>query len=217
MTIALADGVGLVVQGATAIKDTIQNVGGYVIRVTLPSAAAPTHVVHVRPVTGSGQPAPGWTVSPETIAVECGYASPAAISDDVQYCSPAAASADVCWPRPGGASVLCLWDPWQKTVHEYPATGVAAHVDAVADVEPLGLELTDGTRCRLRNGGSWDSRADDETLAGFYSCGNSAVIWAPQGGSAFDRTSPRWTVRVGTANSPLKVVPVVTAYVAATA
>jgi len=213
----LADGVGLVVQGVTAMKDTIQNVGGYVIRVTLPVDAARTEVVRVRPVTGAGQPAPGWSVSREDTVVECGYASPAAVSGDVQYCSPAAASADVCWSRPGGASVLCLWDPWERTVHEYAATGVAPHVDPVADVEPLGLELADGTRCRLRNGGSWDARTDDDTLAGFYSCGDAGAVWAKQNGSAFDRTTSAWTVRVGTSTGPLTVQHVVKAYVAATA
>ena len=147
-----------------------------------------THIAEVRPVTGTGEPAAGWTVVPEYIPVSCGDPSPASVSDNVHYCSPTAAAADVCWPRPDGAAVLCLRDPWETTLHELPVLdGATTQVTAVSDPAPLGLELADGTRCRLRNGGSWSGHPEDETLAGFY--------WCPTGESDASSSGANRTAR----------------------
>lgn len=38
--------------------------------------------------------------------------------------------------------------------------------------------------------GLWPGRADDDTLVGYYSCaGDEVIVWGPQGGSEFDRSS----------------------------
>lgn len=189
------------------------------LQLSMTAAAPPaTRIVTVRPATAAGAPVAGWSMRSEALTVDCGYPSPASVSDNVQYCIPTAASADVCWPRPGGASVLCLWDPWERTLHEYDATGVIP-VRAVADPEPVGLELDDGTRCRLRNGGSWSGRDDDPELVGFYSCSGDGfiVIWGPQDGSAITRKAGTWSVRVGTPTGPLRKARIVTAYLVGTA
>lgn len=177
---------------------------------------AATEIVTLRPVTAAGEPAAGWSVTPGgSTPVACGYPSPAATGNGIHYCSPTSSSADVCWPRPGGATVLCLIEPWQQTLYENPAQDAAVAVTAVAEPIPLALELADGTRCRLRNGGSWSARTDDDSLAGFYYCdGDASVVWGTQGGSPFDAATDTWTVRVGTSTGPLRTVPVETAYFA---
>jgi hypothetical protein len=189
------------------------------VRLTLTAAAPPATVIKVlKPVT-NGAAGSGWRVQPETGTVNCGYASPASVSDDVQYCWPNASAADVCWPEPGNASVLCLWHPWEKVLHRMAAVGIVP-VTAPTKADPVGIELGDGTRCRLRNGGSWSGRAEDDSLAGFYNCGGDngrgsggLAVWARQGGSAFDTSSRSWTVRLGGSSGPLRTERVVTAYV----
>jgi len=184
------------------------------------TAAAPpaTKIVTLRPATAAGAMVAGWSVREEGITVECGHPSPASVSDQVQYCGPTAAAADICWPRDAGASVICLRDPWERILHGYAATGVVA-VKAVANPDPVGLELDDGTRCRLRNGGAWSGRDDDPQLAGFYGCGTNGFVaaWGPQGGSAFTKKDGSWTVRIGTSTGPLRTAQVVTAYLVGTA
>jgi hypothetical protein len=185
-------------------------------RVTLGAAA--TRTVVLKPVDADGTPVSGWEVQGTDAPVECGNPSAAGIDGGIQECTPYAAGAGVCWPEPDAGSVLCLEDAWSRTLDRHPATGADVAVDAPATASPIGLELVDGTRCRLRFGGAWSSRADDESLTGAYSCGgtNEQIVWSA-GSDPVDRSSSTWTVRVGTDVGPLRTVAVRVAYVAGTA
>jgi hypothetical protein len=178
-----------------------------------------TRTVVLRPVTGAGAPAAGWRVDDTGgLAVDCGYPSPASVSDGVHTCGPTAAGADVCWPEPGAGSVLCLWDPWEMILHSHPATKATVPVTAPADAEPIGLELADGNRCRLRNGGSWGGRAENDDLYGAYQCTgeDTGIIWAERGHPEIDKSSPTWSVLTASETSPLRRIGVKTAYFAGT-
>lgn len=70
----------------------------------------------------------------------------------------------------------------------------------------------------MRNGRSWSGRAEDDTLYGAYYCwGEDVVVWGSPAGGDINKQKPTWTVRIGTATSPLRTVAVTTAYVAAPA
>lgn len=169
----------------------------------------------LRPVTAPGTPAAGWRVGDVGgLPVDCGYPSPASVSDGVHTCGPTVAAADVCWPEPGAGSVLCLRDPWEMIVYRNPAAKATVPVAATADPSPLGLELVDGGRCRLRNGGSWPGRPENDDLYGAYQCtgGNAGIIWAERGHPEIDKSSPTWTVLAASETSPLRRIGVKTAY-----
>lgn len=204
----VGSGVELVVPGIAGAAETVQGPA----RITLSAAA--TRTVVIEPVDADGTPVTGWTVEAADDPVECGPASAGGIVE----CTPFASGGAVCWPEPDAGSVLCLRDAWSRTLDRHPATGADVAVDSPATASPIGLELVDGTRCRLRYGGAWSPRADDENLTGAYSCGgtNEQIVWSA-GDNPIDRSSSTWTVRVGTAVSPLRTVAVRVAYVAATA
>ncbi|MCF7552199.1 triacylglycerol lipase [Pseudonocardia sp. WMMC193] len=183
------------------------------------SAGVPTNRVNLQPVDSTGHAASGWKVTDAALTVDCGYPSPAAVNNAIHVCAPSAAGADACWAEPGERSVLCLPSPWEKTLTRYPATKANFEVEAGPNPSPLGLELVDGSRCRLRNGGSWSGRSDDPNAYGAYSCDNGAgfvVLWGTRGRPDIDMSSTTWTVRKGTADGPLSTVAVRTAYYVAT-
>jgi pimeloyl-ACP methyl ester carboxylesterase len=183
-----------------------------------------TKIINVVPVDKSGNPAPGYTVVDDGGPVDCGSPSsdpsPASVGPNIVYCSPTAAEADICWPKPNQITILCGWYPWDKTLHQNTATAPITPVPAAHDPDPWALQLNDGAKCRLRNGGSWSGRSDN--LVGAYSCdrGNEVVLVAQQNGTVIDKTSPEWTVQVGvlddkqTGSPPPTTVHVLTAYFA---
>jgi hypothetical protein len=180
-----------------------------------PAAADPpaTEQISVMAVGPDGQPINGYRESPpegNVVTVSDCTASPSATADDVYNCSPTAAGAGTCWPSTPG-SLLCVGNPWDKTLHRVAYNGSLPPVQPTATPDPFALTLDDGTRCRLRNGGAWGSRADG--YVGAYSCGdpyaNINVLWLPsQGpGSCLDRSSAVWTVKVGQLGTPGAVFP----------
>ena len=170
-----------------------------------PAAADPpaTEQISVMAVGPDGQPMNGYHESPpegNVVTVSDCTASPSATADNVYNCSPSAAGAGTCWPSTPG-SLLCVDNPWDKSMHRVAYNGALPPVQPIATPDPFALTLDDGTRCRLRNGGAWGWRADG--YEGAYWCGdphaNVNVLWLPsQGaGSCIDRSSAVWTVKVG--------------------
>lgn len=173
-----------------------------------PANAEPqaTEVITVVAIGPNGEPINGYREAPPEgdvpTVTDCATPSPSAVADDVYSCSPSAAGAGTCWPSTPG-SLLCIDDPWDKRLHRVNYGGALPHVQPPAVQDPLALTLEDGTRCRLRNGGSWGGR-DDGYVGVYYCDGNARVLWLPsQGaGSCLDRTNPAWTVKVGQLGSP---------------
>lgn len=166
-----------------------------------------TDVINVAAVAANGQPINGYHVtnrqaSPNLTA--CNHPSPAAVGDDIYACDPSEAAAEVCWPAP--ASVLCLTDPWSKSLRRFPAPGALPAVNPPQTPRPFALVLDDGTRCILPNGIDLGGRADGTVP--IYGCGQPTLSlgvlappdWDPA--SAIDRTQPLWAVYVGQLGPP---------------
>lgn len=84
---------------------------------------------------------------------------------------------------------------------------------------PLGLQLADGSRCRLRIGGAWPELAGHPELFGSYFCSNGVAAWGLARQDGIDRSTPTWTVRVApmSGRGTLRTVAVRAAYYAGTA
>lgn len=158
-----------------------------------------TEVVNVVAVGTDGQPVNGYQVinrqaSPNLSG--CPGPSPAAVSNDIYACEPSEAAAEVCWPAP--ASLLCLMDPWSKTLRRFSSPGALPAVTPLASPMPFAMVLNDGTRCILPNGVDLGGRADDTVP--IYGCGGNIGVLAPPDwnpADAIDRTKPLWAVFVG--------------------
>jgi hypothetical protein len=169
----------------------------------------PTQVITTIAVGSKGQAINGYQEAPPqgNVAVvnDCTDPSPSAMAANVYACSPSAAGAATCWPSTPG-SLLCVDNPWDKLLHRVSYQGQLAPVQPTASPAPFALLLDDGTRCLLRNGGSWGGR--DDGYVGAYGCGNPganpAVLSLPnQGdGSGIDRSGSVWTVKVGQLGAP---------------
>jgi hypothetical protein len=182
--------------------------------------APATARVVLSPVKPDGRPVTAYAVSEEGgTTVECDYSSPLALDRHVISCSPSAASADACWVAAQPAHVLCLRDPWEKRLVDLstigrPEESSAADYAAIHPV-PIGLELSDGDRCRARNGGAWDSQEWHPNYVGYYSCTKHQAVWGDR--TSIDMTTSAWKVKVGDANGSLITRGVVKAYFVATA
>jgi hypothetical protein len=173
--------------------------------------SATTQVVNLTPVA-AGKAAKGWsTIDESNQLVDCSSPSRSAVNNDIMECSPTSADAGACWTAPEGF-VLCIRDPWRKTLAFIPATTtvptIAPHVP-----EPLALSLADGSHCSLRLGGSWPARPEGPEYNGTYSCADQPfrAVW----GDIDKSGGATWTVHVGESTGPLRTVGVAEAYFAA--
>ena len=190
-----------------------------------PTTTSRTVVVTLEPVRRSGALAAGWSAGPldPSTQVECADASPspAALSSAVMACSPSAATADTCWASASAGQVLCMLDPWSHRLARYAALGaLPKQVPPVAHALPLGLQLADGRRCRLRDGGSGEYQQQHPGWVDWYYCDASIspALWGPQGTTApIDRSGPVWTVQLGSTTGALTTAAVVKAFYVATA
>jgi hypothetical protein len=173
-------------------------------------AAPATQVINAVPVGSNGQPGNGYRETPSQGNVvdvsDCTTPSPSAVAANIYYCSPSAAGAGTCWPSTAG-SLLCVDNPWDKSLHRVTYGGALPAVQPTATPDPFAFALDDGTHCLLRNGGAWGGRADG--YVGVYGCGDSggadlAVLWLPSegAGTCIDRSAPAWKVKVGQLGTP---------------
>jgi hypothetical protein len=181
-----------------------------------------TQLVIRRPVTGTGRAAPGYTVvalPADDYQIACGglhagdSPSPSAVDDGIASCGPSAAYALACWKGPTATIALCYRNPWQRQVDLIKASRPLGAQHAPQQPTPLGLVLSDGTRCWLRDGGAWSQLDGHPELFGSYSCGHN-VVWAPARSDGIDRTHAMWSVRVApmSGHGRLRTVSVRTAY-----
>jgi pimeloyl-ACP methyl ester carboxylesterase len=202
----------------SALNQVTETIKGALAALAQPPA---TKVMTVTGVTKAGDPASGFTVDASHNPVEMCSASPTSTSESMVSCSPSAAGADVCWIKPDRRNLLCGTDPWAKKLLSATSDVPIGQVAPLpGDPEPWGLVLADGARCRLRNGGAWDGRADDYVGAYYCDHGESEFVLIHQQstGSAVNRSSPAWTVQVGPMSAdnaafpPPKTMRVATAY-----
>ena len=176
-----------------------------------------TTTVVLRPVTAAGYPAPGFTAVLEPSGqVTCGPStdpSPSAVDSDILSCSPDAEYAVACWPSHSAGYVLCLRDPWSTKLAQIAAVGTPK-VAAPAKPQPLGMMLSNGTRCTIRDGGAWNGLAGHPGWYGTYPCGSDQAVWGQGSASGIDSAHQQWTVSTAPlgGNGPLVVRTVTTAY-----
>ena len=172
------------------------------------SATAATQQVVVSPVTPAGHAAPGFVAKPTPggpYPVECNYPSPspAAVDPNIEFCSPSAAYAVACWNAAKPHSVLCMQNPTSHRLVRFRRKGAFAKTapPAAKDTAPLLLELRNGTKCDIRDGGAWGSSKSHPKWVGTYSC-THGVIWAPENAdhAGINESSSTWTVHVGPGN-----------------
>jgi hypothetical protein len=133
----------------------------------------PTQVITTVAVGPNGQPINGYQEAPAQGNVvevnDCTTPSPSAVANNVYYCSPSAAGAGTCWPSTA-ESLLCVDNPWDKSLHRVTYGDSLPPAQATATPDPFALVLDDGTHCLLRNGGAWGGR--DDGYVGAYWCGD---------------------------------------------
>jgi hypothetical protein len=193
-----------------------------------PTPAPPlTRQVVIRPVTAAGRVAAGFTLAPsqdskgELICsgpdADTGP-SGAAVDDGIVACGPSSSYALACWNGRLPRTALCLRDPWQRTVVRLAVRDPMPAVAAAPRVaSPLGLELSDGTRCARRSGGAWVQPAGYPQLVGTYLCTGGRTLWGAYPPDGIDRTHGLWTVRVWSGTGSLRTMPVRTVYFVGTA
>lgn len=196
------------------------------------STGSPTDTasVVIRPVDQAGQPAPGYTVNdltkdPGNLSNNCGSVGksfPAAVNANIMWCSPSAPSvAFACWEAATPTHALCMQDPWSSKLTEW--TSSVTTTTAPGQPLPLGLLLSDGDHCRIRPGDFQGGPAQQPTQFGYYACTQDGAIWGPGkdanntpwqalGTHGIDRSTPMWTVQVGSIDGPLSVRRVITAH-----
>ncbi len=145
-----------------------------------------------------GNPIPGYEVEASDGFVD-GCMASAAGGEGLVSCYPTASGADVCWVDSDRVTLLCGTDPWEKKLHRMTSDEEIGAVTPKPVPDPWGLVLADGARCRLRNGGSWGSRADG--WVGAYSCDRGeaeyVLVSQDQPESVADRSGPVWQVHIG--------------------
>jgi hypothetical protein len=163
------------------------------------SEAKPLNVtghITVRPVTSTGQPAPGYSVTNEDLAsFSCtGKPSPVAVSPNIRFCGYSATNTVACWKSSVPATVLCLRDPLTRKLVRIKYTGQFAPTPAPAHPVPQALVLDDDNNCQIRDGGAWDYVPSQPTWVGWYYCAADTDVYGPKAGNGIDQTRPSWTV-----------------------
>ncbi|WHT22566.1 hypothetical protein N8J89_16330 [Crossiella sp. CA-258035] len=218
LVLALLGGaVGLLAGALQGIVATVLNIDKFTV--TVDRSAPATKVVNVV-AARSGKPAAGFTVDGGSNVIDGCEPARAGTHPDIVSCGSTAQGADVCWLAPDRTGLLCASDPWHKTLRSFTVAAPVVRQTRAGAGEPWALVLADGSRCRLRNGGSWPGRADD--YRGAYSCtGATEFVLTKYGAQHVDRSRPAWTVLVGDLGTdqqrfpPPKKMAVTTAYFAA--
>jgi hypothetical protein len=169
--------------------------GAGVDRAASPAPPAATRVVHVRPVTVSGRPSPGWTVRREAGTVSCSGTAPSAVNPGITSCFPTAYGLSACF-KSGRHTVLCVRDARVRELVRMRYSGAYPKVDGPARPQPINLELTDGRQCLIRTGGAWSSPRQHPRWVGYYSCNRRAGVYAPGAGLGINTTRDLWTAQV---------------------
>lgn len=136
----------------------------------------PTRDIRVpNPYTAKDVLRPGWKVvlkANPNEPISCFDESPAALVSGTYFCGASANNAHACYAKPGYAHrITCIVDPMRKELIEYAVAGSLPKTSAAANPLPLGIELTGGTSCLLRNGGAWSWREKDD-LNPWAGCGS---------------------------------------------
>ncbi len=114
-----------------------------------------------------------------------------AMTTGTYQCGSTADSLPACWPS--APYLYCMHSPEDGAVVRI---GLGAGLPEAAEPdrpEPWQIVLSDGSRCDVRLGGSWDIPPDGYYYS--YSCrGNYVALLAPENKPTVDTSGPVWTV-----------------------
>ncbi|ROP41922.1 hypothetical protein [Saccharothrix texasensis] len=185
-----------------------------------PRDAAPDAATEVINVVAAraGVPVDGYTAGRPGAPIDSCFPSAAGVTADIVSCGTTAHNADVCWLAPDRVGLLCGTDPWEKELLAYTTAQPVTRAPATSTPRPWALELADGSRCRMRTGGSWPGRADG--YVGAYRCTGPTEFVLSKSDAQVDRSTATWTVMTGGLSADNRTLPpptpitVVTAYFA---
>lgn len=170
----------------------------------------------IRPVTASGRPVKGYTITDEGMAVTCSDGSLSAVDDGIAECGASAAYLPACWKSTDN-TVLCLRNAAKKTLVREKLDGSWGAPKKVSTPAPLNMRLADGDNCQIRIGGAWGQVPQHPSWVGFASC-TRADIYGPPNGDGIDHTTKSWTVQLYNETSgSLRTGHVLVAYLVGTA
>jgi hypothetical protein len=121
-----------------------------------------------------------------------------AVDDDIRFCGDPGTNTAACWLATDRAHVLCLSDPYSRTLRRLPLTGSFGRVAATAHPVPQALTVDDGVRYLVRNGGAWSSVRQHPSWIGYYTQRSTYAtnVYGPTRGTGIDAASARWSVDV---------------------
>lgn len=186
-------------------------------------AAGDPEQIILKPVDAQGSTQPGYLKDEreryQPIDCSDGRSSRSAVDPGIRDCGVTADDGNACWPTAGGSYVLCLTDPFKKVLSLRAATGTDTPLTASDKPPvPIALLLDDGTQCRVRIGGAWDSPVQHPDWVGFYGCtgtssGGMVAIWAPPDSTdGIERGTTGWTVQFGDSQQPMTTRTITKAY-----
>ncbi|MEU4806899.1 hypothetical protein [Actinosynnema sp. NPDC023587] len=175
---------------------------------------AATKVINVV-AARAGVPIDGYTASQPAEPIDSCSSSAAGVTADIVSCGTTAHNADVCWLAPDRVGLLCGTAPWEKELLAYTTAQPVTHAPATSAPRPWALELTDGSRCRMRTGGSWPGRADG--YVGAYRCTGPTEFVLSKSDAQVDRSTVTWTVMTGGLSADNRALPPPTPIAVATA
>ncbi|UVI36351.1 hypothetical protein [Brevibacterium spongiae] len=131
--------------------------------------------------------------------------SPSATSAGTYWLGTTADSASACWENPDDqATVVCLENPWSDETFTRSIDGGLSASAATSDPVLWAIELSDGSRWRLRTGGSWAGRPDG--WLGAYLCiehcqtfqdTDQVILSNDEYPHGYDDSAKVWTAFVG--------------------
>lgn len=141
--------------------------------------------------------------------------SPSATRTGTYWLGATADSASACWRHPDDQeTVVCLENPWSDETFTRSIEGELPDSPAASDPVLWALELSDGSRWKLRTGGSWAGRSDGWTGAYYcivnclpYGDTEQVILANDEYPHGYDYSSKLWSAFVGEIGSDNPAAP----------
>ena len=159
-------------------------------------AATATQKIIVRPVNSHRRAVKGYRVVKWTSSVSCTSTAAAAIDNGIAFCGSSADYTVACWHSSDAARVLCLPDPQTKVLWSVKLVGTFPKLRAPAHPRPQALELNNGDRYLVRDGGAATALTQHPNWVAYYYGGRQTIgsIYGPRGSHGINTHHARWFV-----------------------
>ncbi|MDO4631855.1 MAG: hypothetical protein Q4A82_06190 [Corynebacterium sp.] len=173
-----------------------------------PTQLTKTERVYYRAVSRDGKVQPGFTVKQNSRAAAVICSSDLRLSEDdgIVQCGPTFESYPVCYKTTerGALWVYCARDPEVRELYKYPLAEVTKSFTA-SKARPWKIELEDGTKCTVRQGGAGGTATDGRIST--YNCTGTTkkhVVSLPRdmGSTGIKTTGAVWYAQMGEVGNP---------------